>query len=67
MSEPVENELRRKIFPDSEPEKIDVAQRMVALAWRCSQCGYVTNSKVPIKIPIPCVQCGGVAFKVVNR
>jgi hypothetical protein len=29
--------------------------------------GYVTNSKVPIKLPAPCVQCDGVAFKVVNK
>jgi len=40
---------------------------MLALAWRCDKCGYVTNSKVPIKIPAPCVQCGGTVFRVVNR
>ena len=67
MGEKEERELLREIIPDSEPEKIDVAHRMLALAWCCSQCGYVTNSKVPIKVPTPCVQCGCVAFRVVNR
>jgi hypothetical protein len=34
---------------------------------RCDQCGYVTNSKVPIEIPAPYIQCGGIVFRVVNR
>ncbi len=63
MGDKEEREQVRKI----EPEKIGVAQRMVALGWRCSQCGYVTNSKVPIKIPAPCVQCGGIDFRVVSK
>ena len=67
MGEEEERELLREIIPDKDPEKIDVAQRMLALSWRCGSCGYVTNSKVPIKLPAPCVQCGGVAFKVVNK
>ena len=67
MGEKEERELLREIIPDSEPETIDAAQRMLALAWRCHQCGYVTNSKEPIKIPAPCVQCGGIAFRVVNQ
>jgi predicted Zn-ribbon and HTH transcriptional regulator len=62
-----ERELLRDIIPDQEPGKIDAAQRMLALAWRCDKCGYVTNSKVPLKIPAPCVQCGGTVFRVVNR
>jgi hypothetical protein len=60
-----EREWLRDIIPDQEPDKIDAAQHMLALAWR--NCGYVTNSKVPIKIPAPCVQCGGTVFRVVNR
>jgi rubrerythrin len=60
-------ELLRDILPDQEPDKIDAAQRMLALAWRCDNCGHVTNSKVPIKIPAPCVQCGATVFRVVNR
>jgi hypothetical protein len=67
MGEEEERELLREIVPDRDPEKIDVAQRMLALSWRCDSCGYVTNSKVPIKIPVPCVQCGGVAFRMVNE
>jgi rubrerythrin len=67
MGEEEERELLRRILPEKEPGKIDAAQRMLALAWRCAMCGYVTKSKVPIKIPAPCVQCGGVAFKVVNK
>ena len=67
MGEQEERELLREIIPDLEPESIDVAQRMVALAWRCSQCCYVTNSKVPIKVPAPCVQCGGISFRVVGN
>jgi rubrerythrin len=67
MGEEEERELLRGILPDQQPDKIDAAQRMLALAWRCDNCGYVTNSKVPIKIPAPCVQCGGIVFRVVNR
>ena len=67
MGEEEERELLRKIIPDREPELIDAAQRMVAHSWRCSQCGYVTNSKRPIKIPAPCVQCGGIDFRVVSK
>ena len=67
MGKKEERELLREVIPDSGAEKIDAAQRMVALAWRCSQCGYVTNSKVPIKIPAPCVQCGGIDFRIVNK
>ena len=33
---------------------------------RCDKCGYVTNSKVPMEFPAPCVQCGGIFFRVVN-
>ena len=67
MGEDEKRELLRDILPDQQPDKIDAAQRMLALAWRCDNCGYVTNSKVPIKIPAPCVQCGGTVFRVVNR
>ena len=65
MGKQEERELLREIIPDSKPKKIDAAQHM--LAWRCSQCGYVTNGKVPIKVPAPCVQCGGTSFRVVNH
>jgi rubrerythrin len=67
MGEEEKRELLRDILPDQEPDKIDAAQRMLALAWRCDNCGHVTNSKVPIKIPAPCVQCGATVFRVVNR
>jgi predicted Zn-ribbon and HTH transcriptional regulator len=67
MGEDEKRELLRDILPDQEPDKIDAARHMLALAWRCDNCGYVTNSKVPIKIPAPCVQCGGTVFRVVNR
>ena len=67
MGENEDRELLREIIADQEPDKIDAAQHMRALAWRCDNCGYVTNSKVPIKIPAPCLQCSGTAFKVVNR
>jgi hypothetical protein len=67
MGEEEERELLREIIPDQKPDKIDAAQRMLALAWRCDKCGYVTSSKVPIKIPAPCVQCGSTVFRVVNR
>ena len=56
-----------EILRREEPDKIEAAQRMLALTWRCDNCGYITNSKVPIKIPAPCVQCGGTVFRVVNR
>ena len=67
MGEEEKRELLREIIPDKDPDKIDVAQRMLALSWRCDSWGYVTNSKVPIKLPAPCMQCGGVAFKVVIK
>jgi predicted Zn-ribbon and HTH transcriptional regulator len=64
MGDYEDRELFRDILLDKEPDKIDAA---LALAWRCDKCGYVANSKVPIKIPAPCVQCGGTIFRVVNR
>ena len=67
MGEEEEREVLREIIPDQEPGKIDAAQHMRALAWRCDKCGYVTNSKLPIEIPVPCVQCAGIVFRVVNR
>jgi rubrerythrin len=51
MGENEDRELLREIISDQEPDKIDAAQHMRALAWRCDNCGYVTNSKIPIKIP----------------
>ena len=54
MGNDEDRELLREIIPDQEPDKIDAAQRMLALAWRCDNCGYVTNTKTPIKIPAPC-------------
>jgi hypothetical protein len=59
MGEEEERELLREIVPDQEPEKMDAAQRMLALAWRCD--------KAPVKIRAPCVQCNGVVFGVLNR
>ena len=67
MGENEDRELLREIISDQEPDKIDAAQHMRALAWRCDKCGYVTNSKTPVLMPVPCVQCGGAIFRVVNR
>ena len=67
MGDEEERELLGGILPDGDPDKIDAAQRMLARAWRCDRCGYVTNSKMPIKIPAPCVQCGGVVFRVATE
>jgi predicted Zn-ribbon and HTH transcriptional regulator len=64
MGEKEDQELLKRIIPGESPEKIDAAQRLVARSWRCDRCGYVTRSKVRIKVPAPCVQCAGVAFKV---
>ncbi len=66
MGNDEDRELLREIISDQESDKIDAAQHMLALAWRCDKCGYVTNSKVPIKIPAPCIQCGGTVFRVVS-
>ena len=67
MGEEEEREFLRKLIPGRDPEKLDAAQRMLARVWRCDTCGYVTTSKIPIKIPAPCVQCGGVVLRVVDK
>jgi hypothetical protein len=67
MGEQDERERLRKLIPDRDPKTSEAAQRMVARAWPCDRCGYVTNNKKPIKIPAPCVQCGGIVFRVVNK
>jgi hypothetical protein len=66
MGEKEERELLRQIA-GMEPDKIDAAHRMRARAWVCSKCGHVTNSEVAIKIPAPCIQCGGIAFRVASK
>jgi len=64
MGEQEDQELLKQIIPGQHPEKIAAARRLMARAWRCDRCGYVTRSKVRIKVPAPCVQCAGAAFKV---
>jgi hypothetical protein len=58
---------RRNQTGGIDPSKTDARGRVLALAWCCNQCGYVTNSKTPVLMPVPCVQCGGAIFRVVNR
>jgi rubrerythrin len=67
MGEIEERELLRQIIAEKEPEKAEAARRMRARAWCCNRCGYVTRSKVQIRIPAPCLQCGGAIFRVVGR
>jgi predicted Zn-ribbon and HTH transcriptional regulator len=63
-----ENDLKRLSQTIGvDPAKTDAQERLLALAWRCNQCGYVSNSKTPVRMPVPCVQCGGAIFRVVNR
>jgi hypothetical protein len=66
MGEKEERKLLRQIT-GMEPEKVDAAHRMRARGWCRNKCGHVTNSKEPIKIPAPCVQCGGIVFRVVSK
>jgi len=66
MSE--ENDLKRlSQMIGVDLQKMDAQEKILALAWRCNQCGYVSNSKTAVRMPVPCVQCGGAIFRVVNR
>jgi hypothetical protein len=59
-----EHEVRKVLgAPD---EIIGRKDRMRSRVWQCSSCLAVTHSEQPIHVPAPCVQCGGIAFRVIR-
>jgi hypothetical protein len=53
----------RKLLGERD-EIISRKDRMRSRVWRCSSSKAVTHSGEPILTPAPCIQCGGIAFKV---
>jgi hypothetical protein len=57
-----EHDVRKLL---GEPDEIiSRKERMLSRVWLCSSCNAVTHTGEPIPTPAPCIQCGGIAFKV---